>query len=94
MLAPWVAEARRALGGQSFPLLTAIICNTTGYLPDFLVPPPSESSPRFDDELAAVLSADDDVMVREIARTSRSGVLRADLAERLEEPARLRSGLA
>ncbi|MFF8881534.1 ArsR/SmtB family transcription factor [Streptomyces flaveolus] len=52
--APWVARARRVLRRARLPLLSALALDGPGYVPDFLSPLPSGSSPTVEEELARV----------------------------------------
>jgi DNA-binding transcriptional ArsR family regulator len=47
----WLEEAREALTGIDLQPLAILVWGPTGYLPDFLLPPPDEPSPSFEDEL-------------------------------------------
>jgi hypothetical protein len=58
--APWIAAARRAIDGSDLAgsadlaLMRALV-PATGYIPDFLTPPPTTPLPDLEDELAVVL---------------------------------------
>lgn len=50
---PWVRRARSAVAGLDLSLLDALL-PPTGYLPDFIAPPPTTPLPDVEQELAAV----------------------------------------
>jgi DNA-binding transcriptional ArsR family regulator len=58
--APWISEARRAIahselaGSPDLALMRSLV-PPTGYIPDFLTPPPTTPLPSLDDEIALLL---------------------------------------
>lgn len=54
---PWVRQARRALAGVDWELLSALVRLPTVYIPDFLTPVPADSTRTIEQELAALAAA-------------------------------------
>jgi DNA-binding transcriptional ArsR family regulator len=52
---PWARAARRRLEGFDYSLISALATSSvSGYVPDFISPPPTTPLPALDDELARV----------------------------------------
>lgn len=62
---PWVAEARAALHDFDLSLLSSLI-RPVGYIPDFLLPPPTTPFPTIDAEIERVKASDPEIVRREI----------------------------
>jgi DNA-binding transcriptional ArsR family regulator len=52
----WSTDARRALTGLDLAPLGALVCQASGYIPDFLLPPPDAPSPSIEAELERLRS--------------------------------------
>ncbi|WP_119729625.1 ArsR/SmtB family transcription factor [Thermomonospora amylolytica] len=63
---PWVRRVRPRLRGLRLDPLRALV-GPTGYIPDFLTPPPRTPLPDLADELAALRATDPAQVVEEIA---------------------------
>ena len=68
---PWICEAREATEHLDFETLKTLmrVPRPTGYIPDFLTPPPTTPLPEFADELQALLTTNPEIVRREVSRT-------------------------
>lgn len=62
---PWICEAQDAINDLNLSALAAL-CLPTGYIPDFLTPPPHTPLPDFSEELQTLLKTDPDTVRREV----------------------------
>jgi DNA-binding transcriptional ArsR family regulator len=62
---PWLASVRRSLDGVDMELLTTVV-RPTGYLPDFLIPPPPGRSVGIEECLAQIAQTPLDVVGSEL----------------------------
>jgi DNA-binding transcriptional ArsR family regulator len=69
---PWVEQTRGRLGELTLAPLYALV-RTDGYIPDFLVPPPSTPLPSFEDEMARLSETPAETVVREVGYLKASG---------------------
>ncbi|MFD9596370.1 DUF5937 family protein [Kitasatospora sp. NPDC059973] len=65
---PWVRQARRRLEGVGWELLSELIRLPTVYVPDFLTPVPTHSSPTIEQSVAALAATDPAVVRRDLDR--------------------------
>jgi len=72
---PWVEQTRGKLGELDLAPLYALV-RPDGYMPDFLVPPPTTPLPSFEDEMARLSETPAATIVREVGylKGSRDGV--------------------
>jgi DNA-binding transcriptional ArsR family regulator len=75
---PWVAEARPMVERARLPAdrlaaVASLVGDTTGYMPDFIAPPPLEPQPRFADELARLAATPLTVVRSEVGRRGGRG---------------------
>ncbi len=70
---PWVEQTRGKLGELDLAPLYALV-RPDGYIPDFLVPPPTTPLPSFDDEMARLFETPAATVVREVGYLKASGV--------------------
>lgn len=66
LLLPWLTRINWALSGVDWTPLTALALVPRGMIPDFLVPPPATSSPKFTEELATLRKVPEAVLRAEI----------------------------
>ncbi|WP_026411749.1 ArsR/SmtB family transcription factor [Actinomadura oligospora] len=71
---PWLRAVRPRLAGLDLDLLRALV-PATGYVADFLTPPPTTPLPDFDAELATIRATPRDVVVDELAWSGTEGSL-------------------
>jgi len=88
----WSAEVRPALAGLDLEPLRVLL-RVRGYIPDFLLPPPSEAAPRFEDELAR-LRATPPQQVQTEVRLAYPGDTPGPLAPYVDDPERALENLA
>jgi DNA-binding transcriptional ArsR family regulator len=69
---PWVEQTRGKLGELDLAPLYALV-RPDGYIPDFLVPPPTTPLPSFDDEMARLFETPAVTVVREVGYLKASG---------------------
>jgi Bacterial regulatory protein, arsR family/Family of unknown function (DUF5937) len=69
---PWVEQTRGRLEELKLAPLYALV-RTDGYIPDFLVPPPSTPLPSFEDEMACLSETPAETVVREVGYLKASG---------------------
>jgi DNA-binding transcriptional ArsR family regulator len=69
---PWVEQTRGELGKLDLVPLYALV-RPDGYIPDFLVPPPSTPLPSFEDEMARLSETPVETVVREVRYLKASG---------------------
>jgi len=69
---PWVEQTRGKLGELDLAPLYALV-RSDGYIPDFLVPPPTTPLPSFDDEMARLFETPAATVVREVGYLKVSG---------------------
>ncbi len=83
---PWARAARERTAGSERPLLDALV-PATGYVPDFLSPPPATHRPDLEAELRRVERTPVDRLRREVARRFADGPPPpAAVVELLERP--------
>jgi len=82
---PWVEQTRGKLADLDLAPLYALV-RPDGYLPDFLVPPPTTPLPTFEDEMARLSETPAATVVREIGYLKASGDGVGPDRERLLEP--------
>ena len=88
-LESWWKRAHAAITADGYPLLQALVCNETGYLPDFLVPPPTTRAPDFAAELSDLSKATPDVVAAETARTYTPAAMPPIVRDAIREPVAL-----
>jgi hypothetical protein len=69
---PWVEQTRGRLGELDLAPLYALV-RPEGYIPDFLVPPPSTPLPSFEDEMARLSETPAETVIREVGYLKASG---------------------
>jgi DNA-binding transcriptional ArsR family regulator len=69
---PWVELTRGQLKNLDLAPLYALV-SPDGYIPDFLVPPPTTPLPSFDDEMARLFETPAATVVREVGYLKASG---------------------
>jgi DNA-binding transcriptional ArsR family regulator len=85
---PWVARARRVLRRAQLPLLSALALDGQGYVPDFLNPFPTDSSPTVEEELERVRNTPPGRVLAELEALHvgrpKSGLAGSDLPETVQ----------
>lgn len=81
---PWVRQATRRLAGVDWELLSQLVRLPTVYVPDFLTPVPTASSPTIEQALAELAATDPAVVRRDLARIK--GELPPLVAELARDP--------
>jgi DNA-binding transcriptional ArsR family regulator len=69
---PWVEQTRGKLEELDLAPIYALV-RPDGYIPDFLVPPPTTPLPSFDDEMARLFETPAATVVREVGYLKASG---------------------
>ena len=69
---PWVEQTRGELGKLDLVPLYALV-RPDGYIPDFLVPPPTTPLPSFEDEMARLSETPSATVIREVENLKASG---------------------
>ncbi|MQS16177.1 winged helix-turn-helix transcriptional regulator [Streptomyces kaniharaensis] len=81
---PWVRQARAQLAGVGWELLSQLVRLPTVYVPDFLTPVPTASSPTIEQALADLAATDPAAVRRDLARSG--GELSPLVAELARDP--------
>jgi DNA-binding transcriptional ArsR family regulator len=93
--APWLRSVSPKMRTLEMPLTRSLLRNPRRYVPDFLVPPPSRPTVRFDDEVRMMLATPGAVVGREtIGAFGDAALLPPLLRARLEQPKEMLSALA
>ncbi|MFJ5925896.1 DUF5937 family protein [Kitasatospora sp. NPDC092948] len=82
---PWVRQARTALAGVSWELLSQLVPLPAVHVPDFLTPVPAGSSPTLDEQLAELTALEPAAVRRDLSRID--GELPPLVAELARDPA-------
>ena len=85
----WWKHAHSAIGAGGYPLLQALVCNETGYVPDYLVPPPLTRAPDLPTELSGLAATAPDVVTVETARTYSPSTMPPLIRDAIREPVAL-----